>query len=544
VKSSKYYLSPFSQTLSSLKKGDIVVLMKGITKRFPGVIANYKIDFDLRYGEIHALLGENGAGKTTLVSILYGIHQPDEGEIYVYGKRVHFRSPRDAIRMGIGMVHQHPRLIDTLTVAENIALSLKDAPFINPVPNVEELIKEYSEKYGLKVDPKAKVWQLSAGEKQRVAILRTLISGAKILILDEPTTSLSPPERNDLFEAMKALVEEGASIIFISHKLKEVLGISDRITVLRKGRKVGTVSAEESSPELLIKMMLGESKPMSIGLGLGKAKDQLHKVGHKVGKKILEVHNLYVLGDRGEVAVKGVSFEVREGEIFGIVGVPGNGQRELVEAIVGLRKALKGVIRISGVDITNKGPLAVINMGVAYIPEDRIKYGLVLDLTIAENLILKDYRRPPFSGRIMLNTSYISKWCLDLMRRYDIKTPDINTPVKYLSGGNLQRVILAREFSHNPKLIIAFRPTYGLDVAATEYVQKLLLQEKQRGAAILLISEDLDEIIELSDRIAVMFEGKFMDIVPAGRADAERLGLMMMGVRFHEEDKDTCGKSL
>ena len=516
---------------NSFKKGDTIVLMKSITKRFPGVIANYKIDFDLKYGEVHALLGENGAGKTTLVSILYGIHKPDEGEIYVYGRKVRFKSPRDAIRLGIGMVHQHPRLVDSLTVAENIALGLKGVSLLRPLNEIEDLIREYSEKYHLKVDPRAKVWQLTAGEKQRVAILRVLISGAKILILDEPTTSLSPLEREELFNAIKVLVNEGTSIIFISHKLKEVLEISDRITVLRKGRKIGTLPASEATPEILVKMMLGEDRASGIrNFDMVPSKLSL-AAQRREEKTILEVENLYVIGDRGELAVNGVSFKVNSGEIFGIAGVPGNGQRELVEAIVGLRKVKHGMIKINGINVTNKRADFISDLGVAYIPEDRIRYGLVLDLSVAENLILKDYRKRPFSGRLMLNTSYILKWCERLVRQYDIKTPNLATPVRHLSGGNLQRVIVARELSRSPKLIVAFHPTFGLDIAATEYVQKILIQEKKRGAAILLISEDLDEIMQLSDRIAVMFEGKFLDIIPVEKADVRRIGLLMLGIK-------------
>ncbi|RLF19494.1 MAG: heme ABC transporter ATP-binding protein [Thermoprotei archaeon] len=517
--------------------------MKGITKKFPGVIANYRIDFDLKCGEVHALLGENGAGKTTLVSILYGVHQPDEGEIYVYGKKVRFKSPKDAIAMGIGMVHQYPKLIDSLTVAENIALGLRQASVINPLPKVEELIKEYSEKYGLKVNPKAKVWQLSAGEKQRVEILRVLMYGAKILILDEPTTSLSPLEREDLFEAIKNLAQEGASIIFITHKLNEVMKVSDRITVLRRGRKIGTIPTSEADPHLLIKMMLGEEKvPQMISeWSLSRMRKHCEDPGNNIA---LEVEDLYVLGDRGELAVQGVSFIVRRGEIFGIAGIAGNGQRELVEAIVGLRRALKGRIRLMGVDVTNRGSRTIAEMGVAYIPEDRVRYGLVLDLSVADNLILRNYRRNPFSGRIMLNRSYISHWCEELVKKYEIKTPSINVRVRCLSGGNMQRVVLARELSQSPRLIVAFHPTMGLDVAATEQVRKLLLAEKERGAAILLVSEDLDEVMELSDRIGVMYDGRLMGVMKNEEVDVKRISLLMMGVRESEVDKDKARKGV
>ncbi|HDM27029.1 MAG TPA: ABC transporter ATP-binding protein, partial [Candidatus Bathyarchaeota archaeon] len=462
---------------------------------------------------------ENGAGKTTLMNILYGIYQPDEGEIYVRGRRVRIRSPKDAIRLGIGMVHQHFMLVYTHTVAENIALGLPTAKFFLPLREVEEKIRELSERYGLKVDPKAKIWQLSTGEQQRVEILKILYRGAEVLILDEPTAVLTPREAEELFAVMRRMAKEGRAIVFITHKLEEVMAVSDRVTVLRKGRVVATLKTSETDKRELARLMVGREVLF-----------RLEKAPAKLGRVVLDVKNLKALNDRGLVAVRGVSFQVREGEIFGIAGVAGNGQKELVEAITGLRRAEEGKILLMGEDITNHTPRDLIDRGVYHIPEERIRMGLVPNMTVAENLVLKSYRRPPFCRSLLLDYGEIRKYAEKMVSKYNIVTPSIDTPAKLLSGGNIQRLILARETSGRPRLVVAAHPTYGLDVGATEYIRKLLLKLREQGAAILLVSEDLEEVLTLSDRVAVMFEGQFMGVLKAEEADMEEIGLMMAGV--------------
>ncbi len=501
--------------------GLVLVRMEGITKRFPGVLANDNVSFGLRAGEVHALLGENGAGKTTLMNILYGLYRPDEGRILIEGREVDIRSPKDAISLGIGMVHQHFKLIPTLTVAENVALGLERTGFFMPTKVVEGKIREFSERYGLKVDPKAKVWQLSVGERQRVEIIKVLMRDAKVLILDEPTTVLAPAERDQLFSVIRRLADEGRGIIFITHKLGEVKAVSDRVTVLRKGRVVVSgIPTDTVSTHELARMMVGREFKPSVRGGGGEG-----------GPVVLEVRGLSVLGDRGLLAVKDVSFEVREGEILGIAGVAGNGQRELVEAIVGLRKPVKGSVRIGGVEVSGRSPREILSLGVSFIPEDRVGVGIVPDLSVEENLVLRSYFKPPFSRGLMLDTSYISGWSKKLMKEYNIIAPSLKTPAGVLSGGNVQRLILARELSYKPKLIVASHPTYGLDLAATEYIRSLLASQRDRGAAVLLVSEDLEEIMALSDRIAVMFEGGFVGGVHnASEVDSEKLGKMMCGV--------------
>jgi len=501
---------------SSNENTEYVVEMKGIVKRFFNVIANDHIDFKLRRGEIHALLGENGAGKTTLMNILYGIYTPDEGEIYVNGRLVEIKTPRDAIKLGIGMVHQHFMLVETLTVAENLALELETS-FLNPTEEVRLKVEEIMEKYGLKVNLDAKVWQLSTGEKQRIEILKAICRGANILILDEPTSVLTPGEVRELFKFLKRMASEGKSIIFVTHKLKEVMEISDRVTVLRKGKVVGILDTSKTNEYELAKLMVGREVIF-----------ELEKAPSKLSDPQLVVEKLNVLNDRGQLAVKDVSFEVRGGEIYGIAGVAGNGQKELVEAITGLRRVVSGKIYIGGVDATNRGPSAVRRMGVAFIPEDR-KMGFVPSMSVAENLVLKRYRESPFSNRFFLNYDAIQLYAKKLIEEYKIDTPSERSPAKLLSGGNVQRMILARELSNGSEVIIAVHPTYGLDVGSTEYVRRLLLKRRSEGAAILLVSEDLDEILSLSDRIAVMFEGKIVGELPCEKADIETLGLMMSG---------------
>lgn len=510
-------------SIKHIRKGVVIVNMKGITKHFPGVIANDHVDFELRAGEVHALLGENGAGKTTLMNILYGLYRPDEGEIYVMNRKVKIRSPKDAIRLGIAMVPQHFKLIESLTVAENIVLSMEKYRFFSHIQDIKRNIEKLSERYGLKVDPDAQVWQLSAGEKQRVEILKALIRNARILILDEPTSVLTPLEKHELFKIIRKMADEGCGIVFITHKLHEVMEVSDRVTVLRKGRRVATLQTSKTNPRQLARLMLG--KEVALQLTKRTAKPVSNKT------PILEVHNLHVFDDRGTLAVKGVSFKVYAGEIFGIAGVSGNGQRELVEAIMGLRKVEKGNIILMGEDVTNKNPIHLIERGVAFIPEDRLGMGISQDLTILENLILKRYRYTPFSGRIFLNLDYINRWVNKLITEYSIVTPSSRLPAGILSGGNIQRLILARELSSNPKLIVASNPTRGLDVAAINFVRSLFIEQKKKDVAILLVSEDLEELLMLTDRIAVMFEGSFMGILPTSKTNIDEVGLMMAGIK-------------
>jgi len=502
-------------------EGEVLVRMEGITKRFPGVVANEDVYFGLRAGEIHALLGENGAGKTTLMNILYGLYRPDKGRILVEGREVRIRSPRDAMRLGIGMVHQHFKLVTTLTVAENIALSLEESGFLFPAGKVRARVKEMAKRYGLDVDPDARIWQLSVGERQRVEILKALMRDARILILDEPTTVLAPGEREELFKVLRRLANEGRGIVFITHKLDEVFRIADRVTVLRKGHVVASgIPASSTTPEELARLMVGrelmarrpDRKPSS-------------------AEVVLEVEDISALDDRGNLVVKDVSLTVHRGEVLGIAGVAGNGQKELVEVIVGLRKPVKGRIKIDGRDVTGKSPAEIVELGVAFIPEDRTRYGIAPDLSVAENLALKAYRRKPFSQGFFLNLDYIKKWSEEVVAQYGISTPDVDTPAGSLSGGNIQRLILARELSLSPKLIVASHPTHGLDVAATEQIRSLLLKQRDEGVGILLVSEDLDEIMELSDRIAVMRDGRIVGVLEASRADIDEIGLLMSGGR-------------
>ncbi len=496
-----------------------VVEMKGIVKTFPGVVANDHIDFEVGAGEIHALLGENGAGKTTLMNILFGIYQPDEGEIYVGGKRVEIRSPRDAMRLGIGMVHQHFMLVEKHTVAENVALGFA-TKFFFPTEEIARKIREFSEKYGLTVDPNAYIWQLSAGEQQRVEIIKALYGGADILILDEPTSVLTPKETKELFSILKRMREEGKAIIFITHKLDEVFAISDRVTVLRKGKVIGKLNTAETNKKELARLMVGREVLF-----------RLERESVQKGKVVLKVINLHALNDKGLPALKGVSFAIAEGEILGLAGVAGNGQKELVEVLTGLRKAERGKVLIRGVDVTNASPRRISELGVAHIPEERLKHGLVPNMSVAENLILKRYYKQPYCDKFFIDKRKVLEDAEELIDEFNIMTPSPTTPAKLLSGGNIQRLILARELAGSPDVIIAAHPTYGLDVGATEYIRKILLEERKRGSAILLVSEDLEEIMELSDRIAVMFEGEIMGILPAEKANLEDIGLMMAGAK-------------
>ncbi len=496
-----------------------ILELKGIKKRFGSVYANNGIYFSLRMGEIHTLLGENGAGKTTLMNIVYGLYMPDEGEIFVKGRSVRISSPLDAINLGIGMVHQHFTLVPSFSVVENILLG-RD---ISPVPNLKkakEEIRALSEQFGLKVDPSAKVWQLSVGEMQRVEILKLLYRNVDILILDEPTAVLTPQEAEELFSTLRTLKERQKSIVFISHKLNEVMDVSDRITVLRKGKVVGTVDKESTSPRELAKMMVGREVVLDI-----------EKKERRIGKTVLKIENIEAINDKGFKAVKGISLEVKEGEILGIAGVAGNGQRELAEVLSGLRKSIGGKVYFDEIDVTNKGSRTLIDLGESFIPEDRHKFGVSPNLSIKDNLVLKSYRKPPFSKGSILNKKEIEKFAHDLVKRYDIMTPSIETPVKLLSGGNMQKLILARELNGDIRFILAFHPTRGLDIGATEFVYKKLLDAAEKGVAILLIAGDLEEIFTLSDNVAVIYEGEIVGRLPSKREYLEEIGLLMAGVR-------------
>ncbi len=495
-----------------------ILRMLRIVKRFPGVLANDHVDFELLPGEVHALLGENGAGKTTLMNILYGLYQADSGEIVLRGRTVRIRSPKDAIRLGIGMVHQHFKLVPNHTVAENVALGLRGTPFFAPARAVEARVRELGERYGLKVDPRAYVWQLSAGEQQRVEIIKALVRGADILILDEPTSVLTPQESEELFRILARMKAEGHGVIFITHKLDEVMEVADRVTVMRRGKVVETLPVGETDKAALARMMVGREVVF-----------RLEKEEVSPGEEALVVEDLWALSDRGLPAVRGVSLSVRRGEILGIAGVAGNGQRELVEVITGLRRAQRGRVSILGHEVTNRSSRVVADAGVAHVPEERLRMGIVPGMSVAENLILKKHHRPPFCRLGFLSLRRIREFARVAIQEYSIMTPGLDTPAKLLSGGNIQRLILARELSGGPSVIVAAHPTYGLDVGATEQIRQILLRERKKGAAILLISEDLEEIFSLSDRIAVIFEGEIMGILPTEEADLETVGLMMAG---------------
>ncbi|MEM1548895.1 MAG: ABC transporter ATP-binding protein [Thermoproteota archaeon] len=476
-----------------------LVEMRGIVKRFPTVVALSSVDFRVKKGEIHALLGENGAGKTTLMRILYGMYQPDEGEVFMEGRRVKINSPKDALKLGIGMVHQHFMLIDRLTVLENIALGLEGIRI--PFNEIRSRVDELSRTYSLKINLDAKIWQLSVGEQQRVEILKTLYRDVKLLILDEPTSILTPIESEELFKSLRNMVESGKSIVLITHKLDEALRVSDSITILRKGRVVASeIKRDEASKFDIVSMIVDKSldfKPGRIKKSVGEA------------RIVLEVNNLRVLDDRGNIAVKDVSFTLREGEILGIAGVAGNGQKELVEALTGLRRIEKGSVKILGIDVTNNPTEKIIGLGVAYIPEDRLRYGVALDLSVADNIIMKLYRRK-FSRRFFLDEKAIRNETERLIQDFEIVASSIGAPTNSLSGGNIQKLIVARELSMNPKILIASNPTSGLDVASTNYVHWVLHRLRTSGSSILLVSEDLDEILALSDRIIVMRDGRII----------------------------------
>lgn len=497
-----------------------VLEVRDITKRFPGVLANDKVSINLQKGEIHALLGENGAGKSTLMSIIYGLYNADSGEVFVNGKPTHIREPRDAIALGIGMVHQHFQLIGPFTVVENVMLGneISVGPMLDRRA-AERRVRQLSEQYGLEVDPRMHIQDLPVGAQQRVEILKALFRNADILILDEPTAVLTPQETEGLFQIMRSLVERGVSIIFITHKLKEVLAICDRITVMHLGKVVGTVEPKDATEALLAEMMVGRKVIL-----------QVEKEPARPGEPVLGVRNLNVLDSRLLPAVRDVSFEVHAGEILGIAGVQGNGQTELVEAITGLREVKSGSISIEGVNVTHKSPRTIIELGVAHIPEDRNKDGLVGPFALMDNLILNTYYLPPFAHGIVMDEGQERRNAEELMAKFDIRAPNINVTTSSLSGGNQQKAIVAREFSRPIKLLVAAQPTRGLDVGSIEFIHNQIVHKRDEGAAVLLVSAELDEIMSLSDRIAVMYAGRIVGVMPADKADRQTLGLLMAGV--------------
>ena len=499
-----------------------------ITKRFPGVLANDHVNFILEKGEIHALLGENGAGKSTLMNILYGLYQPDEGEIRINDQPKRITTPHDAIAQGIGMVHQHFMLVPPLTVTENIMLGQESVvgstKVLGPLAKLDrrvvaKSILDLSQQYELAVDPNALVQDMPVGAQQRVEIIKALYRNADILILDEPTAVLTPQEADELFIIMRNLVKQGKSIVFITHKLREVFEVADRISVMRAGQMVGTVKPVEATPEKLAEMMVGREVIL-----------QIDKIDAQPAETVLTVNDLHVMDERQHMAVDGVTLDVRAGEILGVAGVQGNGQTELVEALTGLRRSHSGKISILEHDLTHASPRQITEAGSAHVPEDRHKHGLVLSFSVRDNLVLCTYFKPPFAKGVEMDFPIIEQFAQEQVGIFDIRTPSIETPVSSLSGGNQQKVIVARELSRPVKLLIVNQPTRGLDVGSIEFIHHRIIEARDKGAAVLLVSAELDEIISLSDRIAVMYKGRILETLEARSATREQLGLLMAGV--------------
>ncbi len=496
-----------------------LVRMQGITKRFPGVIANENVSFSVRPGEIHALLGENGAGKSTLMSILAGLYRPDEGELFVGEKRMHFRSPRDASRAGIGMIHQHFKLVQPLSVAENVVLGTPRLPLLFDARKVANSIAEFAASYDFKIDPLAKIWQLSVGEQQRVEIIKVLYRGAKILVLDEPTTVLTPGETRELFTAMRNLTDHGCAIVMITHKMEEVLEIADTISVLRKGRLVGERTRAEATETDLAKMMVGREVLLF---------DK--RATNVKGDEILRLDNVNAQSDRGLAALDNISLHIREGEILGVAGVAGNGQKELAEIVAGLRPVSAGRMRLKGTDVTGHDVRSLTREGIRFVPEDRLGMGLVANMNIIDNLLLKDYCRREYSRGPWINRRHARAVAARMVDKFNVYSAGLDAPVRLMSGGNMQKLLFAREVtSRNAHLLIASYPVRGLDIGATDNVYNLLLGQRERGRGVLFITEDLDALLSLSDRIIVMFEGRIMGEFPAKHADIEKIGLLMAG---------------
>ena len=496
-----------------------LIEMRNITKRFGNFTANDNINLTIEKGEVHALLGENGAGKSTLMNILYGLYTPTGGEIYLNGKKVEITNPNIAIENGIGMVHQHFMLVDTFTVVENIMLGMETTK--GPILDIKKAITQVenlSEKYGLYVDPNAKIEDISVGMQQRVEILKALYRGADILILDEPTAVLTPHEIDELMDIIKNLSDQGKTIVIITHKLKEIKMAADNCTIIRRGKKIDTVKVADVTEEDLAEKMVGREVTFEV-----------EKAEQKLGGTVLEVRDLVIKDNRKLNAVNGLNLDLKEGEILGIAGIDGNGQSEFIEGITGLRKIEAGSVKIHGVDITNKTPFEIINAGMSNIPEDRQRRGLVLDYTIAENMILENYYKEPFSKKGILNHKNIKTHANELIKKFDIRPTDSNYLAGDLSGGNQQKVIIAREIYNDPEVLIAAQPTRGLDVGAIEFVHKYLVEQRNNGKAVLLISFELDEILNVADRIAVIYEGKIVDIIDGKDADEREIGYLMAG---------------
>lgn len=503
---------------------DYVIEMLNIRKEFPGIVANDNITLQVKKGEIHALLGENGAGKSTLMNVLFGLYQPEKGEIRVKGKPVNITNPNIANDLGIGMVHQHFMLVDPFTVTENIILGQETtSKGMIDIKKAENDVREISEKYGLAVDPSAKIADISVGMQQRVEILKTLYRGAEILIFDEPTAVLTPQEIGELIQIMKTLINEGKSIILITHKLKEIMEVCDQCTVIRKGKGIGTVTVSETNPNELASLMVGREVTFTT-----------EKIEASPKHNVFEIENLHVKDSRGLGAVNGLDLTVRAGEIVGIAGVDGNGQSELIEAITGLRKIESGTVKLNGKDISKLPPRKITESGIGHIPQDRHKHGLVLDFPIGENMVLQTYYQEPNSKMGVLNFKNIYKKAKSLIEEFDVRTPSEFTLARALSGGNQQKAIIGREVDRNPDLLIAAQPTRGLDVGAIEFIHKRLIEQRDNGKGVLLVSFELDEIMNVSDRIAVIYEGKIVAIVNPKETTEQELGLLMAGSKRKE----------
>mgnify|MGYP001601590078 CR=1 FL=1 len=499
---------------------EILLAAENVTKQFPGVLANDDVSIRLRPGRILALLGENGAGKSTLVNVLFGMYRPDSGQVVIKDETVDLHGPDDAISRGIGMVHQHFQLVPPMRVVENIVLGAEPTKRgLVDLDEARDRVVELSERYGLEIDPDALVEDLPVGMQQRVEILKALYRNADVLIMDEPTGVLTPQEADHLLGVLRELTETGLGIIFITHKLREVLAIADDIVVLRNGQVVGETTPSQTSESALAEMMVGRSVVL-----------QVEKSIADPGDVVLKVSGLEVDDDRGQIALDGLSLEVRAGEILGVAGVEGNGQRELVEAITGLRNPSVGFMEIDGEELTGGSPRQITKKGVAHIPEDREKHGVVAVYSVAENSVLNRYHRKPFSIRGILRRDVIRRHAQDVVDEFDVRTPSVSVPASSLSGGNKQKLIVGREFSDDIKLLVAAQPTRGIDIGAIEFIHRRILQQRDKGTAVLLVSAELDEILGLSDRIAVLYDGKIMDVIDAQDADRERIGLLMAGI--------------
>lgn len=502
-----------------------MVEMRKISKEFPGILANDEVSFAVNPGEIHALLGENGAGKSTLMSILTGLYRPNSGEIYIEGKKVEFSSPKDAVNNGIGMVHQHFKLVQPFTVAENVMLSIKGLPQIYNQKSIEQKIIKQSDAFGLSIDPKAKLWQLSVGQQQRVEIIKLLLQGAKFLILDEPTAVLTPQEAGALYVTLRKMAQSGKAVVVISHKMNEVLENSDRITVLRDGKSIGTVNTQDTNENELAKMMVGRDISGVAG-----------RKSHRTVKKVMTLDKVSVVGDSGFLKLKNVSMDIYGGEILGVAGVDGNGQKELAETVAGMRTVQEGRISFRGQECTKSGRKQRINLGISYVPEDRMTTGLVTELNAYENVALHSYHK--YRGQF-INWDKVKSYTEQLIEKFDVRLASTTNPVKMMSGGNIQKLLLGREIDADPQLIVAVYPMRGLDIGATDYVRRLLIEQSEKGKAVLLISEDLEDLLSMTDRIAVMHGGEIMGIVNPKETSREEIGLMMAGKRkvgLHESE--------